>query len=72
MNPFQKMYDISINLLTGIDKLWIFLNTEIHIGFDIPLLGHIGIAPFTPLGVIGASFVLIFVLWLVKGLLPVA
>lgn len=69
-NILHEMWNIAVNLIEGIGAIWNWLNTSISLGFNIPLIGFVGIPPFTPIGIIGAGLVGFMLFWLIKALVP--
>lgn len=69
-NLFQTIYDLLIEFIKAVSSVWDWLNDPIKIGFDLGLLGYIGIPPFTPISAFGVGILVIIGLWAVKSLLP--
>lgn len=67
---FKMFWGLAISLLNAISSIWGWLITPISLGFDLPIIGYVGIPPFTPFFVIGVGFTTILLLWLIKALVP--
>lgn len=69
-NILNEMWDVAINLIKGIDAIWEWLKAPVELGFNIPIIGYIGLPSFTPIGIIGAGLLAFMVFWLIKALVP--
>lgn len=71
-NILQEMLNIILNLLAQIDKIWVFLNSDINIDFSVWVIDFDYSFGFSPLQLIGSSILVWLGLLLAKSLIPMA
>lgn len=72
-NVFNNLYNIVIQMTLYVSQFWIWLNENIVLNLNIPIIGEIWGLNITPLSIIGGVGILTIVtLWLIKKLVPVA
>lgn len=66
----RTLYNLILTWADMITQFWNWFQTPVNLGFDIPLIGFVGI-DFIPLNLLGIGILTLVFFWLIKALVPV-
>jgi len=69
-NVLRTLYNLVLTWAGMINDFWSWFSNPVKLGFDIPVIGFIGI-DFVPLELLGIGILGLIVIWLIKALVPV-
>lgn len=71
VNIISELWRLAQAFIMSISDIWTWLNSPLSIGFNIPVIGYVGVPSFVPFDILIYGFLTIIVLWCIKSLLPV-
>lgn len=67
---FNSLFFVSQKLMESVGVLVEWLKTPLKLGFDIPVIGFIGVNLSSPLSLIAYGMVGLIVFWCIKAIVP--